>query len=52
MCPRISGDAQEDGESDQLDLDDEGNEVPVKRALAAVGMKAPRTIEWRGEPPA
>ncbi|MCF6377130.1 ATP-dependent DNA helicase RecG [Nocardioides KLBMP 9356] len=36
VCPRISGDAGEDGESDQLDLDDEGNEVPPKRALAAV----------------
>ena len=36
VCPRITGDAQEDGETDQLDLDDEGNEVPAKRALAAV----------------
>ena len=36
VCPRISGDASEDGETDQLDLDDEGNEIPPKRALAAV----------------
>jgi ATP-dependent DNA helicase RecG len=36
VCPRISGDAQEEGESDQLDLDDEGREVAPKRSLAAV----------------
>ena len=36
VCPRISGDAGEDGETDQLDLDDDGNEVAPKRALAAV----------------
>jgi ATP-dependent DNA helicase RecG len=36
VCPRISGDAQEEGESDQLDLDDEGRETAPKRSLAAV----------------
>ncbi|RYC12894.1 ATP-dependent DNA helicase RecG [Nocardioides zhouii] len=36
VCPRISGDASEDGATDQLDLDDDGNEVAPKRALAAV----------------
>ncbi|CUR56152.1 ATP-dependent DNA helicase recG [metagenome] len=36
VCPRISGDSGEEGESDQVDLDDEGAEIPPKRALAAV----------------
>jgi ATP-dependent DNA helicase RecG len=39
VCPRITGDEQEQGESDQLELDDEGNAVtPEKPAggLAAV----------------
>ena len=36
VCPRISGDTHEEGESDQVDLDDEGNEVTPKRSLAAV----------------
>ncbi|NYE34951.1 ATP-dependent DNA helicase RecG [Nocardioides cavernae] len=37
VCPRISGDAGEEGESDQLDLDEDGREVaPPKRSLAAV----------------
>ncbi len=36
VCPRISGDAGEEGETDQVDVDDEGTEIPVKRALAAV----------------
>ncbi|UFN45760.1 ATP-dependent DNA helicase RecG [Nocardioides okcheonensis] len=36
VCPRISGDAGEEGERDQVDLDEDGKEVPPKRALAAV----------------
>ena len=42
VCPRISGDAGEEGERDQLDLDDDGTldgdgtGVAPKRALAAV----------------
>ena len=36
VCPRISGDAGEEGESDQLDLDEDGKEIAPKRALAAV----------------
>ncbi|MBD3946844.1 ATP-dependent DNA helicase RecG [Nocardioides ganghwensis] len=36
VCPRISGDAGEEGETDQVDLDDEGREVAPKRSLAAV----------------
>ncbi|PVG82625.1 ATP-dependent DNA helicase RecG [Nocardioides gansuensis] len=37
VCPRISGDTQEEGESDQVDLDDEGDELAAPRKqLAAV----------------
>ena len=37
VCPRISGDSGEEGESDQVDLDEEGAELaPPRRALAAV----------------
>jgi ATP-dependent DNA helicase RecG len=36
VCPRISGDNGEEGETDQLDLDDEGKEIAPRRALAAV----------------
>ncbi len=37
VCPRISGDELEQGESDQLDLDPDGDEVPrPKLSLAAV----------------
>ena len=36
VCPRIAGDAGEEGESDQVDLDDDGAEIPPKRSLAAV----------------
>jgi ATP-dependent DNA helicase RecG len=36
VCPRISGDVQEQGETDQLDLDDDDNPIPVKAALTAV----------------
>ncbi len=36
VCPRISGDAGEEGESDQLDLDEDGKELAPRRALAAV----------------
>lgn len=36
VCPRISGDAGEEGERDQVDLDAEGKEVAPRRALAAV----------------
>jgi ATP-dependent DNA helicase RecG len=36
VCPRISGDAGEEGETDQVDLDEEGKEVAPKRSLAAV----------------
>ncbi|QBR94049.1 ATP-dependent DNA helicase RecG [Nocardioides euryhalodurans] len=36
VCPRITGDVQEQGESDQLDLDEDGEPVPAKAALTAV----------------
>ncbi|NPD03139.1 ATP-dependent DNA helicase RecG [Nocardioides sp. zg-1308] len=37
VCPRISGDSGEEGETDQVDLDEEGAEIaPPKRSLAAV----------------
>jgi small conductance mechanosensitive channel len=36
VCPRISGDAGEEGERDQLDLDEDGAEIAPKRSLAAV----------------
>ncbi len=36
VCPRISGDAQEEGERDQLDLDEDGEVVTSRRPLAAV----------------
>ena len=36
VCPRISGDSGEEGETDQVDVDDNGAEIPPKRALAAV----------------
>ncbi|WP_374456442.1 ATP-dependent DNA helicase RecG [Nocardioides sp.] len=36
VCPRISGDSGEEGESDQVDLDESGAEIAPKRALAAV----------------
>ncbi|HYF71524.1 MAG TPA: ATP-dependent DNA helicase RecG [Nocardioides sp.] len=38
VCPRIAGDEQEQGESDQLDLDEDGN--PVDRAAPADGLAA------------
>ena len=36
VCPRISGDSGEEGETDQVDVDDDGAEITPKRALAAV----------------
>ncbi len=36
VCPRISGDEPEQGETDQLDLDDDGSPVAPRQALAAV----------------
>ena len=36
VCPRISGDTQEEGESDQLDVDEDGEVVASRRRLAAV----------------
>jgi ATP-dependent DNA helicase RecG len=36
VCPRISGDTQEEGEHDQLDVDEDGEVVTRKQALAAV----------------
>ena len=37
VCPRISGDTSEEGETDQLDLDEDGEEVVAqRRSLAAV----------------
>ena len=36
VCPRIAGDESEQGESDQLDLDEDGNLVVTSTALAAV----------------
>jgi ATP-dependent DNA helicase RecG len=46
VCPRISGDQKEEGESDQLDVDDEGEVLPVREgALAAVEEVAPSLAE-------
>ncbi|WP_210438257.1 ATP-dependent DNA helicase RecG [Nocardioides xinjiangensis] len=36
VCPRISADAREEGEAEQVELDDDGAEVAPRRALAAV----------------
>lgn len=36
VCPRISGDAGEEGQQDRVDLDEDGKEVAPRRALAAV----------------
>ncbi len=36
VCPRISGDTHEEGETDQIDVDEAGVEIAPKRALAAV----------------
>jgi ATP-dependent DNA helicase RecG len=36
VCPRISGDASEEGEADHVDVDSEGAEIKPKRAAAAV----------------
>ena len=36
VCPRITGDEPEQGEVDQVDLDDEGHEVSTPESLAAV----------------
>jgi ATP-dependent DNA helicase RecG len=36
VCPRITGDEPEQGETDQVDLDDEGNPVEAPAALSAV----------------
>ncbi|WP_203335276.1 ATP-dependent DNA helicase RecG [Nocardioides limicola] len=36
VCPRIGGEVAEAGQVDQVDVDDEGEEVPVTRPLAAV----------------
>jgi ATP-dependent DNA helicase RecG len=36
VCPRISGDEQEQGETDQLDVDEDGNAVATGRASDAL----------------
>ena len=36
VCPRITGDEPEQGETDQVDLDDEGNPVEAPVSLSAV----------------
>jgi ATP-dependent DNA helicase RecG len=36
VCPRISGDTQEEGEEDQLDVDEDGEVVTRRQQLAAV----------------
>jgi ATP-dependent DNA helicase RecG len=36
VCPRISGDTQEEGEHDQLDVDEDGEVVTKRVSLAAV----------------
>jgi len=47
VCPRISGDEPEAGESDQVDVDEEGTVLPGVRegALAAVEEVAPELAE-------
>jgi ATP-dependent DNA helicase RecG len=46
VCPRINGDVLEQGESDQLDVDEEGAVLPVREdALAAVEEVAPSLAE-------
>ena len=36
VCPRISGDVSEQGEADQVDVDEDGNPVTPKASLTAV----------------
>jgi len=36
VCPRIAGDTHEEGETDQVDVDEEGAEIAPRRSLAAV----------------
>ncbi|WP_107771617.1 ATP-dependent DNA helicase RecG [Nocardioides sediminis] len=36
VCPRISGDTQEEGEQDQVDVDEDGEVVTTRQQLAAV----------------
>ena len=48
VCPRITGDEQEQGETDQLDLDEDGDVVPADRpagGLAAVEEVAAQLAE-------
>lgn len=48
VCPRITGDEQEQGETDQLDLDEEGNAVAPEKpddGLAAVEEVAAQLAE-------
>jgi ATP-dependent DNA helicase RecG len=48
VCPRITGDESEQGESDQVDLDEDGNAVPAERpagGLAAVEEVATQLAE-------
>lgn len=53
VCPRITGDELEQGESDQLDLDDDGNTVVAQRpthGLAAVTTVAAEPPGAAGRP--
>jgi ATP-dependent DNA helicase RecG len=36
VCPRITGDVPEQGETDQVDVDDDGNPLPARTTLVAV----------------
>jgi ATP-dependent DNA helicase RecG len=48
VCPRISGDEQEQGETDQLDVDEDGNAVATGRpsdALSAVEEVAVQLVD-------
>ncbi len=48
VCPRITGDEQEQGESDQLDLDEDGNPLEATApggSLAAVEEVAPLLVD-------
>ncbi len=48
VCPRITGDEPEQGETDQLDLDEDGDVVPTEKpagGLAAVEEVAAQLAE-------
>ncbi len=45
VCPRITGDELEQGEADQVDVDEDGNPTDVRPPMAAVEELAPQLAE-------